>query len=708
MRRPLLFTVLCLVLSLAALAPSIMDSYNMAGSARYVGVSSTGRESIYIHQSNQGRIWLKVLLKPTGDMPADVARDLGGEVQGMVTDGDYLYIVGPALSFNGTFIAKLRATDGKLIWFKVINQTCADSGITLYGGYIYIFLVETSTWGLYWDSFFLKLRATDGKLIWSMKIEGVYVKDIAAYRGYLYATGKVRQNELDCCIIKLRLSDGSPQWYNRQGRWVPWMRYFGGDGDECGYAIAVRGNAIYLAGSTSTSSFLADRRGRYNGFFAIVGTVPGSLGSLRTISGTVSVIDIAVYGDYIYLAGKTESGCFIAKVDSRDYRVCWFKTFRVERGYCTNIVPVGHYVYVTGAWGYPPIYFIARFYDQNGSLHFIRTLGSPIKTIRSIIAYDNHLYIAGKALCSETIFSAENAYIARMSLEYLSGSNPRSLAWSGSEEWPSVRARPSGIQCSDATVNMRGFTLNPETLNKSFGHFSRHIMMSDETWDVGVHSAYYPEALLLVSTDKASYMEGEVARITVEFINGSAGIPDAMVFIKVASPLGAWGPYYILTGRTNEDGVASFRFKISPRYSPGPYRIYVTAYHPLHGTVATETDFSIVSRHPNYQVTLVGTRATVTGREVNLTLNIRNFGSNDVTIYAIASAQHVDTGYTPQPTYSRVRLSPRSLKTVKLTLLLPEDAPTGEYTIYVILSTGMPDNRGFVITYAEKTVTIGE
>ncbi len=79
-----------------------------------------------------------------------------------------------------------------------------------------------------------------------------------------------------------------------------------------------------------------------------------------------------------------------------------------------------------------------------------------------------------------------------------------------------------------------------------------------------------------------------------------------------------------------------------------------------------------------------------------------------MTIYAIASAQHVDTGYMPQPTYSTIRLSPRSLKTVRLTLLLPEDAPTGEDTIYVILSTGMPDSRGFVITYTEKTVTIGE
>jgi len=110
--------------------------------------------------------------------------------------------------------------------------------------------------------------------------------------------------------------------------------------------------------------------------------------------------------------------------------------------------------------------------------------------------------------------------------------------------------------------------------------------------------------------------------------------------------------------------------------------------------------------HPDYPIDITGMAVSQEGERVLVTLNVTNYGGEEVTATLTASAKHLATYFMPRSEEAVVTIpAGRSIEvTLELSLM---DAPAGDYLVQGILSTGPPRYGGFPLTYREAAITLG-
>jgi len=110
--------------------------------------------------------------------------------------------------------------------------------------------------------------------------------------------------------------------------------------------------------------------------------------------------------------------------------------------------------------------------------------------------------------------------------------------------------------------------------------------------------------------------------------------------------------------------------------------------------------------HPDYPIDITGMTVSQEGDGLLVTLNVANYGGEEVTAILTASAKHLATSFMPRSEETVVTIPAGGSVEVTLELSLM-DAPAGDYLVQGILSTGLPRYGGFPLTYREATITLG-
>lgn len=187
---------------------------------------------------------------------------VGESAAGIDVSGSYIYITGNSYIVEGeevhycAYIAKMRTSDGCILWKKAYGDGLWTACISVSGGYIYIgggagFSADVAS------CYLMKVRdpdplnGTEGETVWRKKYGDSNwggVGKILTSGSYIYATGSEASDTAgggaDILGMKVNTSDGS----------VVWKKQFGGADNEYSNALALSGGSLYFAGSTRSQS----------------------------------------------------------------------------------------------------------------------------------------------------------------------------------------------------------------------------------------------------------------------------------------------------------------------------------------------------------------------------------------------------------------------------------------------------------------------
>jgi hypothetical protein len=108
-----------------------------------------------------------------------------------------------------------------------------------------------------------------------------------------------------------------------------------------------------------------------------------------------------------------------------------------------------------------------------------------------------------------------------------------------------------------------------------------------------------------------------------------------------------------------------------------------------------------------YLVSLAGMNVSVTAQQIQISIDVVNFGGLGTNITVIASAQNSASKLMLDSSYIAITLAPGEEKQVQLVIDVPSWAPSGEYIVQGVVGTGLLDQGGFTLAYVEQTISVG-
>jgi hypothetical protein len=235
--------------------------------------------------------------------------------------------INPISGGGDAFVAKLVGSTGVLAWSTFLGGTSGDSGraVAVTDTTVYVTGSSTATWGASpkraytagSDAFVAGLNPTSGVLVWNTFLGGDGDEGGNAITldgsGNIYVAG----DDSATWGSPVRAFTTAPESFaaklDSTGMLV-WNTFLGGDGYD--YTSGIAADAfgdIYVTGYTgwvSWGSPMLPFTGYYAGYAAQLNAVSGELGWNTFLNGSwgyASSFGIAAQGNYIYLAGNTQS-----------------------------------------------------------------------------------------------------------------------------------------------------------------------------------------------------------------------------------------------------------------------------------------------------------------------------------------------------------------------------------------------------------------
>ncbi|QDZ25846.1 hypothetical protein A3770_19p83640 [Chloropicon primus] len=339
--------------------------------------------------------------------------DQGGEqcFTGIAADGESVYVTGwwtgEGFTFTGStinlrsssnskdsFVAKLSATDGELLWIK--------------------------TFAGWYDALLTAIALEGGDLV----VAGTFEGSAALFRTTFSSRGAK-----DVLVAKLSTSHGAPLW----------GKVFGGTSNDGANTVAVRNGAVYAAGYFSGDdakfgSNTLSANGGTDAYIVKLGTSDGALAWVKTIgSSNDDVVNgLGLSNEAVYVTGRFGGGTaqlgsdlsmssssadgFVAKLKPSSGEVQWTRTIggdgNNDEG---NSIAVAGEVYVTGHFAGSGVQFGSATLSTastSSRAMYLAALEASSGEIQSVWQYggstDNDVD-SGEALALD---SYGNAYIA--------------------------------------------------------------------------------------------------------------------------------------------------------------------------------------------------------------------------------------------------------------------------------------------------------
>ncbi|MBC7080900.1 MAG: hypothetical protein H5T44_01425 [Thermoplasmatales archaeon] len=224
----------------------------------------------------------------------------------------------------------------------------------------------------------------DGKAIWNVTFDDSTINDLKFYNGYIYLTGKIREENKDVFIAKLD-----------ENKSILWMKKWGGSGDDIAYGLDVYENNIYICGVTSSFGAISKR------VLLLKYDNDGNLLWAKTWGGNKDEEAYDIYvTNGIYITGYTttysvgEKDAILLKFDI-DGNLLFFKTWGGEKDDIGYSIDISDGIYIAG---YTSSYFPSSFvikYDMNGELIFDRRWGGENDCAFSVKIYGDSFYAGG-------------------------------------------------------------------------------------------------------------------------------------------------------------------------------------------------------------------------------------------------------------------------------------------------------------------------
>jgi parallel beta-helix repeat protein len=281
---------------------------------------------------------------------------------------------------------------------------------------------------------------------------------------------------------------------------------------------------------------------------------------------------------------------------------------------------------------------------------------------------------------------------------------------------------PNGTiyRSQDVETNATGTASLTFSLRESapFGNYSVHATaykpgLATATNFTGFIVAY-TEPRLQLQLEGADYcLVNQQYETTLHVTNiGNATAYRINAFCYVTFPQGMTISYGVLVNGVPIETEQEILLKIPFSFdSLGRYQLQVRATYEMGD--GTEMPAVLVDKlvlhvwHVDYPVDLVDMNASATPDTISLYVTVTNFGDWDINITIIASAQHNASKLMLGSSYETITLRAGENRTILFTIDLPSWAPTGEYIIQGILSTGLPNEGGFRLAFEQQTVTVG-
>jgi len=189
-----------------------------------------------------------------------------------------------------------------------------------------------------------------------------------------------------------------------------------------------------------------------------------------------------------------------------------------------------------------------------------------------------------------------------------------------------------------------------------------------------------------------------VGNATAENVNITFNIPEDVTVVSANTSFTGSvlsGEEVILLANVTGDRPNRYVFNANATYTT------------INGTRSVSAEKVLIyAYHVDYPVDWLSMTMSADQHTIVVNITVINYGDSSVEVTLIASAQHIASKFMLKSAYQTVVINPGETITISLTMDIPAIAPSGEYMVQGILSTGLPREGGFTLTYEEQTIIV--